>query len=218
MLSGIHLKALETKFILIVDIIHTEIPTLITSDTQPLSEQPLPKTEPKYKSVAKKFPSEPPPKNPPTSGAETNIDTPITDQKNASDIAIIATETRDIKQEPIALASPQKVDSPPQKPSVADTQNKRAQYGILLSQEIAKFKQYPPASKQSRQQGIVVLQLQINSLGKLIAANVYQSSGYEPLDNQALEMVKKATPFSQPPIELREHDLSVLVPVSFRLN
>ena len=129
-----------------------------------------------------------------------------------------ATETRDIKQEPIALASPQKVDSPPQKPSAADTQNKRAQYGILLSQEIAKFKQYPPASKQSRQQGIVVLQLQINSLGKLIAANVYQSSGYEPLDNQALEMVKKATPFSQPPIELREHDLSVLVPVSFRLN
>lgn len=217
MLSGIHLKALETKFILIVHIIHTEIPTLITSDTQPLSEQPLSKTEPKYKSVAKKFPSEPLPKNPPTSGAETNIDAPITDQKNASDIAIIATETRDIKQEPIALASPQKVDSPPQKPSAADTQNKRAQYGILLSQEIAKFKQYPPFAKQSRQQGVVVVHLQIDHLGKLVVANISQSSNNELLDNQALAMVNKAAPFTKPPPDFQDKDLSLLIPISFRL-
>ncbi len=75
----------------------------------------------------------------------------------------------------------------------------RNQYGALLASEITKHKQYPILAKKNRQQGNVILQLQIISLGKLIAAQVYQSSGYESLDNQAIEMVKKATPFSHPP-------------------
>ena len=64
----------------------------------------------------------------------------------------------------------------------------------------------------------MILQVKITHLGKLIAAQVQQSSGYELLDNQAMEMVKKAMPFSPRPTELGDQDLTLLVPVSFRLN
>lgn len=114
--------------------------------------------------------------------------------------------------------APSKPPSPEPPPVAIDTQQLKAEYGALLAQEIAKHKQYPMLAKKTKQQGNVVLQVQITGLGKLIDAQVYQSSGYALLDNQAMDMVKKATPFSQPPSNLGNGDLTLLVPVSFRLN
>ena len=142
----------------------------------------------------------------------------ISTQKEVTDSSFIATESSENKGEAVAITSPKNIEAPIQKATPSETQNTRGQYGALLAQEIAKFKQYPALAKQTRQQGVVILQLEMNNLGKLITAKVYQSSSYELLDNQALDMVKKASPFSQPPMDLHEHDLSILVPVSFRLK
>ena len=119
------------------------------------------------------------------------------------------------EQKPEAASKPPSLEPPP---AAVDTQQLKAEYGALLAQEIAKHKQYPMLAKKTKQQGNVVLQVQITGSGKLIDAQVYQSSGYALLDNQAMDMVKKATPFSQPPSNLSNGDLTLLVPVSFRLN
>ena len=130
-----------------------------------------------------------------------------------SPVTAVITASEPKTEAPVKVAPVELSPTPP-----VDTQQERNQYGALLASEIAKHKQYPILAKRTRQQGNVILQVQINSLGKLIAAQVYQSSGYELLDNQAMEMVKKATPFSHPPSALGERDLTLLVPVSFRLN
>ncbi|WP_225907128.1 energy transducer TonB family protein [Methyloradius palustris] len=47
---------------------------------------------------------------------------------------------------------------------------------------------------------------------------MFQSSNRESLDQQALEMVKKASPFPLPPDSLRGKSFNILVPVSFKLG
>ncbi len=137
---------------------------------------------------------------------------PVVTEENSPVTAVI-TASEPKTEAPVKVAPVEPSPTPP-----VDTQQERNQYGALLASEIAKHKQYPILAKRTRQQGNVILQVQITSLGKLIAAQVYQSSGYELLDSQAMEMVKKATPFSHPPSALGERDLTLLVPVSFRLN
>lgn len=140
---------------------------------------------------------------------------PVVTQEVSPITAAITAAITPAEQKP---ESPSKPPTPEPPPAPVDTQQLKAEYGALLAQEIAKHKQYPMLAKKTKQQGNVVLQVQITSLGKLIAAQVYQSSGFALLDNQAIDMLKKATPFSQPPSNLGDRDLTLLVPVSFRLN
>jgi periplasmic protein TonB len=221
-LAAIYIKPIraipKTSFELTVLLVPADKPESTAQEILPTVVQPPPKPAPKPIQTVHKNTVAPATINSPQKSDFASIVTPISVKKEVADSPVVAAEFSPNNTESVAIASPQKVDASPQKPSASDTKNARAQYGALLAQEITKFKQYPTLAKQTRQQGVVILQLQMNSLGALISAKVYQSSTYELLDNQALEMVKKATPFSQPPIDLREHDLSVLVPVSFRLN
>lgn len=109
----------------------------------------------------------------------------------------------------------------PPKPTVnqADVDNAKNQYGNLLSREVAKHKQYPKIAQMRGWQGDVELDLQIDgSSGNLIASKVRSTSGFEALDKQALEMVKKAAPFPLPPEALRAKTFNVIIPVSFKLE
>ena len=94
----------------------------------------------------------------------------------------------------------------------------RNQYGSLLSREIAKHKQYPKIAQMRGWQGDVAVDIQIDGSGNVLSTKIHTSSGFESLDKQALEMVKKASPFPMPPAALRSKPFNVLVPVSFRLE
>jgi protein TonB len=52
----------------------------------------------------------------------------------------------------------------------------------------------------------------------VISVKIKKSSTYEVLDNEALEMIKKASPFPAPPESLRGKNFNVLVPISFKLE
>ena len=67
-------------------------------------------------------------------------------------------------------------------------------------------------------QGTVIADLEIDSKGSVISVKIKKSSTYEVLDNEALEMIKKASPFPAPPDNLRGKNFNVLVPISFKLE
>lgn len=52
----------------------------------------------------------------------------------------------------------------------------------------------------------------------MVNAVILRSSGFEVLDNQALEMVQQAAPLPQPPEALRGREFTVMVPIVFKLN
>ena len=59
---------------------------------------------------------------------------------------------------------------------------------------------------------------ELDGSGNVLSANVKEGSGFEALDKQALEMVRKASPFPAPPEALRERSFNITVPVSFKLE
>jgi len=117
------------------------------------------------------------------------------------------------------VAPPPPVEPPKDpEPSPVEVDNALGEYGTLLGRAIAKHKQYPRIAQMRGWQGDVILDLKIDGNGKVISANVQQSSGYEALDKQALEMARKAAPFPAPPQALRNRTFNITVPVSFKLE
>lgn len=94
----------------------------------------------------------------------------------------------------------------------------RSNYGSVLSREFAKHKQYPRIAQLRGWQGTVRLELKIDASGTVTSSTVAESSGFEILDKQALEMVRKASPLPQPPEALRGQEFTLIVPVSFKLE
>ena len=91
-------------------------------------------------------------------------------------------------------------------------------YSSLLANAIAKYKQYPKIAQMRGWQGTVIADLEIDSKGTVISIKIKKSSTYEVLDNEALEMIRKASPFPAPPESLRGKNFNVLVPISFKLE
>ncbi len=95
--------------------------------------------------------------------------------------------------------------------------NALGEYGNLLGRSIARHKQYPRIAQQRGYEGDVLLDLKLDGNGNVLSAKIKESSGYESLDKQALEMLRKAAPFPAPPESLRNRTFNITVPVSFKL-
>jgi periplasmic protein TonB len=102
--------------------------------------------------------------------------------------------------------------------SQVELDNALGEYGNALGRAIAKQKQYPKIAQMRSWQGDVMLDLKLDGNGKVLSATVSESSGHETLDKQALEMVRKASPFPLPPLALRDRTFNIKVPVSFKLE
>jgi protein TonB len=138
--------------------------------------------------------------------------------------AVTETPPKLITVEPIVDNTPHEVvpappvETPKPEPIQADVDNALGEYGGQLGRAIAKHKQYPKIAQIRSWEGNVLLDLKIDGGGNVLSAKVRESSGHEALDNQALEMVHKASPFSAPPEALRGHSFNITVPVSFKLE
>jgi len=91
-------------------------------------------------------------------------------------------------------------------------------YGKELSSLISKYQRYPFIAQLRGWQGTAQVQLVISANGKMDDATILRSSGYEVLDNQALDMVQQAAPLPLPPEALRDRKFTVVVPIVFKLN
>lgn len=91
-------------------------------------------------------------------------------------------------------------------------------YGRALSKTFSKYQRYPRLAQMRRWQGKVQVSLQIAAGGKLISASVSRSSGYEILDQQALEIIRQADPLPPVPEALQAKTFIVVVPILFKLE
>jgi periplasmic protein TonB len=91
-------------------------------------------------------------------------------------------------------------------------------YGNTLWSAISKYKKYPRVAQMRGWQGEVIVELLLDGNGKLKSKRIIQNSGYDSLDQQALEMVDKAAPFPPPPEALRGSSFTIKVPIPFKLE
>jgi protein TonB len=78
-------------------------------------------------------------------------------------------------------------------------------------------KRYPSDARNRRQQGTVQLAFSIDRQGHLVASRIVTSSGASALDNDALELAKRASPFPPPPREAGEQ-VDLTVPIRFNIK
>lgn len=116
---------------------------------------------------------------------------------------------------PAPAAAPAPI-APPPAPAIDDAAA-RAGYIRGLSAAVAKQKRYPRLAQQRGWQGEVILHVVVDASGRLLDVSVERSSGFEALDREALEMVRRAAPF---PFAngMKKEDVSMSLPVVFRLE
>ena len=81
-----------------------------------------------------------------------------------------------------------------------------------------RYKRYPAQAMEKGWQGRVVIHLVIGSNGLTQSFTIKSSSGFQMLDDTALDMVKKGRPLVQVPVALRGQQFEVDVPVVFDLR
>jgi periplasmic protein TonB len=91
-------------------------------------------------------------------------------------------------------------------------------FGEVLAQAIGKRKDYPRLARIRNWQGTTELTLQIGPDGKLQDVHVGHSSGFPMLDAAAIQMVHNAAPLPDVPEVLRGRELTMTVPVVFKLE
>jgi len=132
---------------------------------------------------------------------------------------VIAVQPSTETKSEIVVAQPIEptVTTQPPEPSQTDIDSALSDYGSMLGHAIAKHKSYPKIAERRGWEGTALLDLKIDSQGSVISASVRDSSGYDVLDNRALEMVRKASPFPAPPKALQGRTFNISVPVTFKL-
>jgi protein TonB len=171
--------------------------------------KPKPKAEPKVKAVKKKEPPEtsPPKALPPEEPAPEPAPPP----------PVIAAPPPPEVSEPPAFKVPAPEPAPPKvmEPPPAEVIDG---YGETLSRLIARHQHYPRVAQMRGWEGTVQVAIDIGSQGKISGMKISQSSGFEVLDKQALDMIKSAAPFPPAPQSLQGKEFVVNVPIIFRLQ
>jgi len=86
-------------------------------------------------------------------------------------------------------------------------------YNALVFGHLQRFKRYPSSARGA--QGTVVVRFVLNRTGAVIESAVTKSSGNDALDHEALEILRRASPFPPFPAAKPDPQDSYLAPVNF---
>ena len=96
--------------------------------------------------------------------------------------------------------------------------NARRSYIALLAAKLRRNKHYPISARRNRDEGETTLFLVVDRHGGVVEARISKSSGVPALDASVLRILEKAKPLPPFPPEMQQPQLSIHIPVSFRLH
>lgn len=92
------------------------------------------------------------------------------------------------------------------------------QYRIAIIAAAKRYKKYPRLAMDNNWEGQAEIRMVIGADGTIASISVKTRSGFEVLDEQAMEMIRKAKPLAPIPPQLRGKGFTVDVPVVFSLK
>lgn len=84
--------------------------------------------------------------------------------------------------------------------------------------KLDRFKRYPQSARWQGQEDTVYLRLTIARDGTVRSASVGQSQGFTALDEEAIEMVGRASPLPAPPPSVEGSSVMLTIPVEFYIG
>lgn len=92
------------------------------------------------------------------------------------------------------------------------------QYRLALAREARRFKRYPAYARERGWQGDVVILLAASPLMETPMISLEKASGHSLLDDQALDIVRRAASQAALPEALRGKRFQIAIPIQFRLD
>jgi protein TonB len=89
-------------------------------------------------------------------------------------------------------------------------------YVSRIRAKLNRLKKYPPAAASQRLGGIVTVNFTIDRGGNVITSRMVNGSGHPVLDQEAMALLKRCSPFPAMPKELTETTLNLTVPIQFK--
>ncbi|WP_424813255.1 energy transducer TonB family protein [Roseococcus sp. YIM B11640] len=80
------------------------------------------------------------------------------------------------------------------------------------------YRRYPDSSRFRREEGVVYLAFTMDRGGNVLSARIARSSGHSALDEETVELARRASPLPAPPADVQGNPLSLTVPVRFSLR
>jgi protein TonB len=94
----------------------------------------------------------------------------------------------------------------------------RVRYEALLFAWMERHKQYPLLAQRRGLEGSGVLRVRIDRSGRVLERQIVRSTGTPALDDAALDMVRRASPFPAVPAEYAGTTFEFVAPVEYRLR
>ena len=114
-----------------------------------------------------------------------------------------------------AQPAPSSSPSPGRSASLAHVQES---WQKALINHLNRYKRYPDAARSHRAQGVVVVAFKLDRSGQLLASHVTKGSGSPALDEEALAVLKRASPLPAPPAQIAGPMLDLILPIQFRIK
>lgn len=186
---------------------------------EPLPEPPPPEPEP----VVEEPP--PPPEPPPVVEPEVVLPKPPPEPpKPKPEVKKEAPKPKPEKPkpprpvaQPVQQAQPAPAAAPvpaAPAPSAAPSRAVPSWQGRVLG-HLERHKRYPRSAQARRQEGVAQVRFTIDREGRVLSVQLDRSSGHSVLDEETVEMVRRASPLPAPPDEMAQDRIELVVPVQF---
>jgi len=111
-----------------------------------------------------------------------------------------------------------KEEIPENDPLEEELKKSLLRYQDSIKQKIQENKKYPRWALRAKHQGIVRIVFDVLHSGDVRDLSLVRSSGFEELDKEALEAVKRASPFANFPEVLKEDEIQIEVDIVFTIS
>ena len=193
------------------------IETVEVVELRPVPETPQieavvePPPDPEIATALETIPSPPPPPARPAAPPPPRVQAPAPDPAPAPEPA-----------PQIAAIDPSA--GPPSPPATAPATGgagapgTTADYAAQLQAWLERHKEYPRRARQRRQEGVALLYFAIDRSGRVLRAQLQQTTGHNLLDREVLAMVQRAQPLPPMPDSMTQQQLELIIPVEFFLR
>lgn len=91
-------------------------------------------------------------------------------------------------------------------------------YLAQIVKKLNRHKKYPSVARSKRLSGTVVVRFTINSQGRVVQSHMIKGSGFPALDQEAMALVQRVSPFKAIPEAMHKNTLSLTVPIRFSVR
>ncbi|EDP5620938.1 TonB family protein [Campylobacter jejuni] len=93
-------------------------------------------------------------------------------------------------------------------------------YQALLMAHLAKFKKYPQEAIIQKQEGVIRIRVSIDESGNVLSKELKKSCPYATLNDEVLNLFKRASPLPKPPKEMLNNGdkISFVIPIDYNIK